>query len=69
MTRRTHIATATGICLNRQESPSGRHKVCTAPGRIGRCPGWYATGCIVCDMLRAAAFVLWRPIRKMFFTV
>ena len=70
MTRRTRIAAAAGFCLNRRPSPSGRYMVCSAPVRSGvRCPGWYAVGCICWDVIKAACFVLWRPLRKMFFTV
>lgn len=57
------------ICINRREGTISHQMMCGAPGRIGKCPWYRALVCIPLDLVGAAWFVVWRSIRKMFFTV
>ena len=57
------------VCIHRREGQINHQMMCGAAGRIGRCPSYRALFCIPGDVLKAVGWALWRPFKKMFFTV
>jgi len=67
MTRRTGFIAPGGACIHRRDIPQAPGSSCTV-SEDSPCPGALVPFCIAFDFLRAAWFVVWRPIRKMYFT-
>ena len=57
------------MCINRQEGTISGKMMCRERKKLGPCPWWRAMFCIPWDLVKAAWFAIWRPVRKMFFTI